>query len=280
MYLKFVKNILGEVPIRPKEKVEVEEKPEPSFKKGHTRNASDSQKSSEKQDFSSSCFGKRLGSFKKIHKENDDFESRTSTYPKTAKGFDQKLNRSLPRTHKLSENPDASHYSPDRNLASERGYEMIYCPETTTDIQFAQNRNLDDRMYKDTPKKSHKIKKQHSFNSSDKKSGKSDAGKYTNKVSDSSKVKLKSAIQYTPMCLPLSQDEKSKPKLAFELNLDEKSSKGGKLKQIFSKQSEGKKEKTFLGSPKLHRTIFRKNNSSSDLNWPSTSSQVSFVFCL
>ncbi|EFA03078.1 uncharacterized protein cnk [Tribolium castaneum] len=268
--------VYGEVPIRPKEKVEVEEKPEPTFKKGHTRNASDSQKSSEKQDFGSSCFGKRLGSFKKIHKESDDFENRTSTYPKTAKGFDQKLNRSLPRTHKLSENADVSRYASDRNLASERGYEMIYCPETTTDVQFAQNRNLDDRMYKETPKKGHKIKKQNSFNPSDKKTGKSgpDSAKYTNKVSDSSKVKLKSAIQYTPMCLPLSQDEKSKPKLAFELNLDEKSTKGGKFKQIFGKQSEGKKEKTFLGSPKLHRTIFRKNNSSSELNWPSTSTQA------
>ncbi|XP_044267654.1 uncharacterized protein LOC123013286 [Tribolium madens] len=240
--------VYGEVPIRPKEKVEVEEK-------GHSRNASDSQK----QDLGSSCFGKRLGSFKKIHKESDDFETRTSTYPKTAKGFDQKLNRSLPRTHKLS--ADVSRYASDRNLSSERGYEMIYCPETTTDVQFAQNRNL----YKETPKKSHKIKKQNSFNSS---------GKYTNKVSDSSKVKLKSAIQYTPMCLPLSQDDKSKPKLAFELNLDEKSNKGGKFKQIFGKQSEGKKEKTFLGSPKLHRTIFRKNNSSSELNWPSSSQTV------
>ncbi|KAJ3643908.1 hypothetical protein Zmor_026590 [Zophobas morio] len=268
--------VYGEVPIRPKEKLELEEKHEKSeqmFKKGHTRNASDSHKS-EKQDFGSSCFGKRLGSLKKIHKVDDDYESRTSTYPKTTKGFDTKLNRSLPRTHKLPEKPDSSNrYASDRNLTGDRGYEMIYCPETTTDIQFAQNRNLDDRMYKDTPKKSHKIKKQHSFSSSDKKSAKGDAAKYTNKVSDSSKVKLKSALQYTPMCLPLSQDQKTKPKLAFELNLDERGSKGGKLKQIFGKQSEGKKEKTFLGSPKLHRTIFRKNNSGSEASFPSRGSQ-------
>ncbi|RZC38913.1 uncharacterized protein BDFB_001973 [Asbolus verrucosus] len=268
--------VYGEVPIRPKEKAEPEEKVEATFKKGHSRNASDSQKSSEKQDFGSSCFGKRLGSMKKSHKdESDDFESRTSTYPKTAKGFDQKMNRSLPRTHKLSDNSESAYrYASDRNLTmAERSYEMIYCPETTTDVQFAQNRNLDDRMYKDTPKKSGKIKKQHSFNSADKKAAKAglDAAKYTNKVSDSSKVKLKSAIQYTPMCLPLGQDQKSKPKLAFELNLDEKASKGGKFKQIFGKQSDGKK--TFLGSPKLHRTIFRKNNAGSELNWPSSSSQ-------
>jgi hypothetical protein len=269
--------VYGEVPIRPKEKVEVEEKGEPTFKRGHSRNASDSQKSSEKQDFSSSCFGKRLGSLKKSHKEDDAFENRTSTYPKIAKGFDQKLNRSLPRTHKVSDNPDGSNrYASDRNLAgAERGYEMIYCPETTTDIQFAQNRNLDDRMYKDTPKKSHKIKKQHSFTSADKKSVKSivETVKYTNKVSDSSTGKLKSVDQYTRMCLPLAQDQKNKPKLAFELNLDEKGTKGGKLKQIFGKQGEGKKEKTFLGSPKLHRTIFRKSNTGSEINWPSSSSQ-------
>lgn len=251
---------LGEIPIRPKEKVEPEDA---SFKKSHSRNASDSQK----QDFSSSCFGKRLGSLKKNHKENDDdddFESRTATYPKAAKGFDQKMNRSLPRTHKITNqtSENVSRCISDRNLARDKGYEMIYCPETITDVQFAQNRHLDDRMYKETPKKGQKLKKQHSFGLHDKKSG-----GYTNKIGDSSKVKLKSAGQYTPMSLPLTPDLKSKPKLAFELNLDEKNSKSGKFKQIFGKQSDGtKKEKTFLGSPKLHRTIFRKNNSGSETN--------------
>lgn len=238
-----------------------------SFKKSNSRNASDSQK----QDFSSSCFGKRLGSLKKNHKEEDDFESRTATYPKATKGFDQKVNRSLPRTHKIAaQTPEiVSRCVSDRNLAKEKGYEMIYCPETTTDVQFAQNRHLDDRMYKETPKKGQKVKKQHSFGLHDKKSG-----GYTNKIGDLSKVKLKSAGQYTPMSLPLTPDLKNKPKLAFELNLDEKNSKGGKLKQIFGKQSDGaKKEKTFLGSPKLHRTIFRRNNSGSETNnWSSSSS--------
>lgn len=81
------------------------------------------------------------------------------------------------------------------------------------------------------------------------------------------------------MSLPLSQDPKSRPKFAFELNLDEKSSKtSGKLKQIFGKQqNDQKKEKTFLGSPKLHRAIFKKSNASNPLDstWP-LASQVSF----
>lgn len=141
---------------------------------------------------------------------------------------------------------------------------MIYCPEKINDVQFATNRTLDDTMYNDTPKKSGKVKKQHSFTSSDKKT------KFTNKIQDStsSKVRLKSANQYTPMSLPSSQDPKSKPKFAFELNLDEKSQKSGKLKQMFGGKSEGKKEKTFLGSPKLHRAIFKKHSSGSDLSWP------------
>lgn len=62
------------------------------------------------------------------------------------------------------------------------------------------------------------------------------------------------------MSLPINQDNKTKmnTQFAFELNLDEKSSKGSKFK-LFSKQSDGKKEKTFLGSPKLHRVIFHKS---------------------
>lgn len=267
-----------------------------------------------------------MGSIKKLHlhsshsnnniKTNEGFDgSKISTYPKVAKGFDQNLNRSLPRTHKLQDNlteqqPSLlrTHYASDRNLISssssstvsssfkDRSYEMIYCPEITTDVQFAQNRHLDDRMYAmDTPKKSSiKIKKQRSFSSNDKKSTVTtknndnkliDLAKYSNKVSDScssnnnnNKIKLKSAVQYTPMSLPLNQDQKSKPKLAFELNLDDKSSKGGKLKQMFSssKQNDAKKEKTFLGSPKLHRAIFRKQNSTGSevSSRPSSSTQV------
>lgn len=127
-------------------------------------------------------------------------------------------------------------------------------------------------MYCDTPKKNSKIKKQRSFSSADKKS---------TKVQDSStsKVRLKSAIHYTPMSLPLSQDPKSKPKFAFELNLDEKKEKSGKLKQMFGSKSDGK-EKTFLGSPKLHRAIFRRQDSTGhDVSWPVTpTTQVSIFF--
>ncbi|KAJ8952102.1 hypothetical protein NQ314_007595 [Rhamnusium bicolor] len=245
--------------------------------------------SSEKHDSGSSCFGKRLGSLKKNHNKTEDFENKTATYPKTTKGYEQKVNRSLPRTHKIQEtytqyNEYESHqrspYVSDRNLSTkfkEHSYEMIYCPQTINDVQFAQNRTLDDTMYHDTPKKINKIKKQHSFSSADKKS-KSNSLMYSGRVQDSSssKVKLKSAIQYTPMSLPLSQDPKSKPKFAFELNLDEKSQKSGKLKQMFGK-SDNKKEKTFLGSPKLHRAIFRKHNSGSDISWPSSTSSSQAV---
>lgn len=99
------------------------------------------------------------------------------------------------------------------------------------------------------------------------------------KVGDSStaRVKLKSATQYTPMSLPTSQDSTSKlnPKFAFELNLDEKSSKGSKFK-LFSKQNDGKKEKKFLGSPKLHRVIFPKSNTDVDTWKGNSAHQVKF----
>lgn len=215
-----------------------------------------------------------MGSLKKNHNQNknEDLDpSKTSTYPKIAKHFDEKLNRSLPRTHKILDNNQL--YGPSSSglymtkLSKERSYEMIYCPETINDVHFAHQRPLDDTMYCDTPKKNSKIKKERSFSSADKKST-----KCTSKVQDSStnKVKLKSAIQYTPMSLPLSQDPKSKPKFAFELNLDEKKEKSGKLKHMFGGKSEGKKEKTFLGSPKLHRAIFRRQESGHDVNWPVT----------
>lgn len=85
-----------------------------------------------------------------------------------------------------------SQYSSDRNLSGnlrERSYEMIYCPETTTDVQFAQNRALDDIMCQETPKKQSKVKKQHSFSSADKKS-KSSNLLYGGKVQDSSSAKV------------------------------------------------------------------------------------------
>ncbi|KAG5898199.1 hypothetical protein JTB14_005579 [Gonioctena quinquepunctata] len=261
--------VYGEVPIRPKDCEEQSDiNPSSSTK---TRIAA----SNEKTDTGSSCFGKRLGSLKKNQHKSDDFD-KTATYPKINKVYEQKVNRSLPRAHKMQEsyikNEDVLQYVSDGNVSAaykERSYEMIYCPETVNDVQFAMNRTLDDTMYHDTPKKGGKMKKQHSFSSADKKS------KYTSKSSDSStKVKLKSAVQYTPMLLPSSQDPKSKPKFAFELNLDEKSQKGGKLKQIFGGKSDSKKEKTFLGSPKLHRAIFKKHGSGSDLSWPSSTSST------
>ncbi|KAJ8946682.1 hypothetical protein NQ318_019997 [Aromia moschata] len=256
--------VYGEIPIRPKNVEDSSEVSSSTTKISHVRSAS----SSEKNDMGSSCFGKRLGSLEKNHNKSDEFENKTATYPKITKGYEQKVNRSLPRAHKIQESythydeyDDDQHkpqYASDRNLPS----------------KFAQNRALDDIMYHGTPKKPHKIKKQHSFSSADKKSK---SNPYSGKIQDSasSKVKLKSAIQYTPMSLPLTQDPKSKPKFAFELNLDEKSQRSGKLKQMFGK-SDGKKEKTFLGSPKLHRAIFRKHNSGSDLSWPASNlTQVS-----
>lgn len=52
----------------------------------------------------------------------------------------------------------------------DRSYEMIYYPQQTErEVQFAQNRALDDRMYQDTPKKSGKLIKQYSLTSADKK---------------------------------------------------------------------------------------------------------------
>ncbi|XP_018336617.1 uncharacterized protein LOC108745062 isoform X2 [Agrilus planipennis] len=124
-------------------------------------------------------------------------------------------------------------------------------------------------------KKFKKVVKQHSFNSDRKAVTKPfasgdcrekfwiDSLRKTDKVCDknSSKVKLKSAVQYTPMSLPLASDQRGKlnAKFAFELNLNEKGTKVGKSKGFFSKQADGKKEKTFLGSPKLHRAVFGKN---------------------
>lgn len=256
-------SFLGEVPIRPKEHEERTD----NVKISHSRSSSGSTKSCDaKHETTSSCFGKRLGSLKKVHKE-EEFDSRMSTYPKAAKGFEHKMNRSLPRTHKMQEHyrnftePTIQQYISDKNLARnypERPYEMIHCQETVNDVHFAQNRTLDDRMYQESPKKSSKLKKQHSFSKS---SG--------NKVSDSSssKIKLKSAIHYTPISLPLGQDTKSKPKFAFELNLDEKSTKSGKIKQMFGSKSESKKEKTFLGSPTLRKALFKSPSSGNEVNW-------------
>lgn len=180
--MALVLNVIGEVPMRPKERSESQN----SSKKTHSRTASDSSKHIDKcSDSSSSCFGKRLGSIKKSSKE-DVYEGRTYTYPKSTKGQEIRHNRSLPRTHKLQEkqyqqeldsvNADyLSDKNDDGNSSfelfkfKERSYEMVYCPQTVSDVQFAQNRTLDDRMYQDTPKKSNKIAKQNSSASSHRK---------------------------------------------------------------------------------------------------------------
>lgn len=238
--------VYGVVPIRPKK----EDK-----KSRHNRTSSDV---SQKETRESSCFGKRSGSMKKTS------DSKGSTFPKS-KINDEKYNRSLPRTHKLQETYWQD-MEPCKSLTNleERPYEMIYCPQTVNDVQFAQNRSIDKKMYQDTTKKTSKLVKQHSLTSADKKSPYVGSFKRLDKVSDkSSSVKLKSAIQYTPMTLHIAnEDKKNLPKLAFELSLDEKSvsSKGGKLKSLFSK-SDQKKEKSFLGSPKLHRAVFKRSNS-------------------
>ncbi|KAK9870665.1 hypothetical protein WA026_008227 [Henosepilachna vigintioctopunctata] len=288
--------VYGEVPIRPKEKKERDDKEASQYeeikashkvnstklnKSGSTNIVQIKENSEDNSDASSSCFGKRLGSLKRNQKINMEFDNKTATYPKATRAADKKLNSSLPRMHKLQEKYseyNGVQYFSDKNLVSgqfgERSYEMIYCPETVTEtVQFAQNRSLGNV---EVSKKS-KIKKQHSFSSSEKKA-KSDKSLFfdsskSNKIYDSStsKIKLKSAMQYTPMALPLTHDPKSRPKFAFELNLDEKSTKSsGKLKQIFGKQqNDQKKEKTFLGSPKLHRAIFRKNaNANLEPTWP------------
>lgn len=158
--------ILGEVPIRPKDKKEKDDKEikvdenKLLHKKSHKsdkssssnvyypKNLEESPESSSES--TSSCFGKRLGSLKKNQKTNTEYDNKTATYPKITKGFDKKVNSSLPRMHKSQEKyrEDVGvQYFSDRNLASakfgERSYEMIYCPETITEtVQFAQNRSL------------------------------------------------------------------------------------------------------------------------------------------
>lgn len=166
---------------------------------------------SEKHESSSSCFGKRLGSLKRGQK-NDTGDGKTATYPKSVK-LESKSNRSLPRTLKMQEvggwvyfsesfftliftwfyreceeyTLSKLHYTSDRNLvtnSTKKSYEMIYCPERrVNDIQFAQNRMLDDSM---SHHDNSKVKRQTSFGSNEKKSSRSLPG-FTSKVGDSSR---------------------------------------------------------------------------------------------
>ncbi|KAK4879133.1 hypothetical protein RN001_007279 [Aquatica leii] len=300
--------VYGELPIRPS-------KDEPRDKNlvkkmSHTRTASDcsecinpnSASKATNNDSSSFCFGKR-GSLRKQKKDSEAYD--ICTYPK-AKVVEEKPNRSLPRAHRLQDplqGDDSPLYKSkkqhkhngEQKIFSNREYsvsyvdlkdkssEMVYCPQTLTDVHFAQNRTLDGRI--SFQNKSRKITRQHSLTSMDKKrikdvtsnlSGEKlwiESLRKNDKVSDKStaNVKLKSVMQYTPMSLPLTPDPKGKmnPKFAFELNLDEKVSKSGKFRNFFGKP-ESKKEKGFLGSPKLQRAAQEKNLNvdSTPLGWP------------
>lgn len=304
--------VYGEVPIKPNKNTHK--------KVTHTRSTSscsefvestNSKKSaqddsnSSNNDSTSFCFGKR-GSLKKHKKDKDIYD--TCTYPKT-KASEEKPSRSLPRAHKLQDSnvPSKSKKKQSKSFGNkeysvsyvdlkDQSSEMVYCPETLNDVHFAKNRTLDGRSKTGT------IVRQHSLTSMDKKHAKAthtssnlseklwiDSLKKSDKVADRSavNVKLKSAVQYTPMCLPLAPDHKDKlnPTFAFELNLDEKVCKSGKFKNLFGKQTDSKKEKTFLGSPKLRRAIFEKHSVIDSppppplppLAWSSDSTQVLFM---
>ncbi|XP_030757518.1 LOW QUALITY PROTEIN: uncharacterized protein LOC115883312 [Sitophilus oryzae] len=270
--------VYGEVPIRAQPRPSIDEHEDVFGTPPLSRSASQS----EKHESSSSCFGKRLGSLKRSQHKDEHSEGKLLNYPRAIKGLESKSNRSLPRALKIQEGPrdcdeytiSHLHYSSDKNLSRKKSYEMIYCPETVNESQFAQNRILDDTKVQETPKKSGKLKRQTSFGSAEKKSSRSLPG-FTNRVGDSSRAKLKSSKQYIPISLPLGPESKSTPRLAFELNIDDKQSKStGKLSKIFSGKAE-KKEKTFLGSPKLHRAIFGRSNGSKEGAWTPSSSQQS-----
>uniref|UniRef100_A0A1Y1M4E1 Connector enhancer of kinase suppressor of ras 2 n=1 Tax=Photinus pyralis TaxID=7054 RepID=A0A1Y1M4E1_PHOPY len=294
--------VYGELPIRPSKDTEPRERA--TRRVSHSRTASDcserilSSNTNNKspQDSSSFCFGKR-GSLKKQKNDGDMYG--ICTYPKS-KMVEEKPNQSLPRTHKVQEGMEVedsmckSKKQSRRNSSDQKSFisreysvsyvdlkdksnEMVYCPQTSTDVHFAQNRTLDGKC------KSNKIIRQHSLTSMDKKRGKMNASgekmwidslRKNDKVCDKSSVsvKLKSAMQYTPMSLPLTPNDKGKmnPKFAFELNLDEKVTKTGKFRSFFGKQSENKKEKCFMGSPKFARSSLEKGKHTepATLGWP------------
>ncbi|KAK5646089.1 hypothetical protein RI129_004553 [Pyrocoelia pectoralis] len=314
--------VYGELPIRPnKENESRDHDKNPVRKISHARTASDCSErvlsnnipNKSSQDSSSFCFGKR-GSLKKQKNDCDTYA--ICTYPKS-KIIEEKPNRSLPRTHKIQdtieieENIYKTKKQSRRNSGDQKPFisreysvsyvdlkdnsnEMVYCPQTSTDVHFAQNRTLDGKM----SSKSSKIIRQHSLTSMDKKRGKIntsagsgekmwiDSLRKNDKVADKSSVniKLKSVMQYTPMSLPLTPNEKGKmnPKFAFELNLDEKVTKTGKFRSFFGKQSEPKKEKGFLGSPKFPRSSFEKNKGvePTPLGWPPDPNQCQSQYLL
>lgn len=178
------------------------------------------------------CFGK------KSTRKNEDETCNVATYPKS-KQHDLKNNRSLPRAHKLLETYDT--YS-----ISSSGSKQQYSDSCRSLTKLEDQQEVEDdfgeaRIRRESMEKLNRIE-------------------VTNP-----NVKLKSATQYTPLSLPLGDDKtKMNPKLAFELNLDEKSHKGGKLMSFFHKQSDSKKEKHSMGSPNVHRSIFRKASATED----------------
>ena len=220
--------IYGEVPIRPKEKGDKKKTSFPEEKRN---------------DSGSFCFGKR--SVRKSHLETT--KSSISTYPKI-KQQDLTNNRSLPRTAKFFEPIDPEN---DLKQYSDSCRSLI----RVEDEYSHPNADLELCAYN-----SDRVC-QNSGNNYTRQ-------EFSEKMdSNSGSFKLKSAIQYTPLSLPLSDDKgKLNPKLAFELNLDEKMHKSGKLKNFFKHNDSGKKEKTLLGSPKLHRAIFRKT-SNTESEW-------------
>lgn len=168
--------ITGEVPIRSSEHTENQQ----CTNITHFEIVSNLSKHIEKNS-SSSCFGKRLGSGKKSSEE-DIYDGRTYTYPKSTKGQEIRYNRSLPRTHKLQEKQNQQELhgaaftsffeNSDCKQCSFEPFkfnEIICCPQIVTDVQFAQNRTLDDKMHHDTPNLSNKIVKQNSLTSVDRK---------------------------------------------------------------------------------------------------------------
>lgn len=226
--------VYGEVPIRPKGKP-VEKKR--SFKSS----ISFSETKKNDSESSSFCFGKK--SIKKINEEQQE-SNVAATYPKS-KQHDLKNNRSLPRAHKLLETYDTYSMNSNKQYSDScKSLAKLEEPQQeSTSPGYIQDEFGEARIRRDSMEKLNRIEV------------------------INSNVKLKPTLQYTPLALPLVDDKaKMNPKLAFELNLDEKShSKGGKLKNFFHKQSgDSKRDKYIMGSPNLHRTIFRKPSSSED----------------
>lgn len=201
-----------------------------------------------------------------------------------------------------------------RNDSRKMSTDSVFDDELDWDISYVCGKSKSKKPHPPTPKHKNKIVRQHSLNSADKKlfetsklfnRGDSpekfrlNSLRRNDKVFHSStpnpkdKSKLKSATQYTPINYSFSNEQKlTNAKFAFELNLDEKtpssSKTSSKLKNLFSSNthktdSEKHKEKTLLGSPRLHRAIFSRRNNSpptveTDWRGEFNSAQVRIIF--